>query len=569
MNFSFNYYKFVLLNHIRRKYEFLENKKYKKMYLYIMFLDVISTPVFVFILMAYLCDVFYTHINTIDYYFKLISFIYVSIFSVIGNINELIFPTDKKILFKSPNSNRDIYNKVFLLNLIKRFQGIFNVFIIAITISIYSTNMFVYLFNFIIIIFMEVYLSYIGGALITKFKVSGMKSLININYFLFNIVSGVFFSMVSFFLVSFFIKIIIKPLTFIMSHNLKVKTNFTWSQLFNQIGDEIYQLHVSLTHILSYFSPHLGLENFPIFLIWVIVSSIIHISMILSRSMGFWYRENYYLTETAPCLNLIKHMKESLTKVQALNFLKNVEQLTLHKPYIYISYSLWIYSGVLLACNKHLDNQISMFVTIIVIYMMSRDANTLGTDFFTNSLRFDSEKYSIALYRMANISFLELYNSKIKIIRFLAIKESVLIIIFSVIVSDFHVLEIILTLLIVLLNFLTFPHLSLIPSFISPHFQSQHFNELDDLGEDEILEENVISKFNSILTSVYIYGFLISYFLRINFKWLLLFDIIFTSVFFVISFLSIKKYFINSKKSGKEEIYIYNTKLINIYIYSQ
>lgn len=541
MKLSFNYYKFLLLNSLRRKYEFLENKKYKNIYLFIIFSDIVLTPVIIFSIMLYLCNTFYTHIDIIDYYFKLICFIYITILSVIGSINEFIFPTDKKILFKSPNNTINIYNKIFVLNLIKRFQGVSIVFIIALSISIYSNNTFLYLFNFCLIIFLEIYLSYIVMALITKFKVSGMKSLININYLLFNIISGLFISVMSYLIINFFINLIVKPLTFILSNNLKEKVNFSWDQLFDQIGHQIYQFHTTLTHVLSYLSPHLGLESYHVFILWVVVVLVIHISMILTKNIGFWYRENYHLPKTIPYLNLIKNMKQSLTKIQALNFLANIEQLTLHKPYIYISYSLWIYSGVLVACNTHLDNQVSVFVNIMVIYMMTRDANTLGTDFFTNSLRFDSEKATIALYRMANINFLKLYYSKIKVIRFLAIKESLLIIILILSTSNFHILEITLIMLIALLNFLIFPHLSLIPSFISPHFQSQHFNELEDLGEDEFLEENVFNKFNSVLTSVYIYSFLFSYFLAIKFEWFLLFNIIFTCIFFVISFISIKK----------------------------
>lgn len=404
MNFSFNYYKFVLLNSLRRKYEFLENKKYKHFYLLLILGDVILTPVIIFSIMLYLCNTFYSHINVIDYYFKFICFIYISVLSVIGSINEMIFPTDKRILFKSPNNTINIYNKIFILNLLKRFQGLLIIFIIAFSISIYSSDTVVYLFNFFLIVFLEIYLSYIALALITKFKVSGMKSLLNINYFLFNIISGFLL-----FIISFIIKFIVKPLTFIISNNLKEKVKFSWHQLFDQIIDQIHQFHTTLTYILSYVSPHLGLENYHVFLLWGVVILVIHISMILTKNIGFWYRENYHLPKSVSYLNLIKNMKQSLTKIQILNFLENTEQLTLHKPYIYISYSLWIYSGVLIACNKHLDNQVSVFVTIMVIFMMTRDANTLGTDFFTNSLRFDAEKSTIALYRMANINFLSFF----------------------------------------------------------------------------------------------------------------------------------------------------------------
>lgn len=87
-------------------------------------------------------------------------------------------------------------------------------------------------------------------------------------------------------MISFIIKFIVKPLTFIISNNLKEKVKFSWHQLFDQIIDQIHQFHTTLTYILSYVSPHLGLENYHVFLLWGVVILVIHISMILTKNIG-------------------------------------------------------------------------------------------------------------------------------------------------------------------------------------------------------------------------------------------------------------------------------------------
>ena len=119
------------------------------------------------------------------------------------------------------------------------------------------------------------------------------------------------------------------------------------------------------------------------------------------------------------------------------------------------------------------------------------------------------------------------------------------------------ILPIIFCIIIAILNFFIVPHLSLFSSFISPHFQSQHFNELEDLGEDEFLEDKIFNKFNSILTSIYIYSFLLGYFFNISNYLIFLFNIIITCIVFIIFTFLIKKTIDKvSKKWQRRDLYL-------------
>ncbi|MDH8976524.1 hypothetical protein PYK20_08475, partial [Staphylococcus epidermidis] len=375
---------------------------------------------------------------------------------------------------------------------------------------------------------------------------------------LFNIISGLSLLFFSYIFITFCISIFVKPLFMILTSNLNHKVNFSWGQLFSKEKHDFIYFHKEISNMIFNYLPHMGLDQLSIFIFWTLLIFIIHITMIVTKNVGFWYRGNFIIFESIKAKNFIsKYMKENLIKIQVLNFLGNVEQLTLHKSYIYISYSLWIYTGVLLACNNHLDKTLSSFVTVIIVYMMTRDANTLGVDFFSNSLRFDSERKSIALYRMANIKFEKLYYAKINIIRILALKECVLILLLIQFIFKLDILPIIFCIIIAILNFFIVPHLSLFSSFISPHFQSQHFNELEDLGEDEFLEDKIFNKFNSILTSIYIYSFLLGYFFNISNYLIFLFNIIITCIVFIIFTFLIKKTIDKvSKKWQRRDLYL-------------
>ena len=397
---------------------------------------------------------------------------------------------------------------MFISTFLKKSQFFSLIVVVCLSISLNLPHSTYNFLNYLLVILFSIYLSYVLVIVISKLKIKGMKGLINFNYLLFNIISGLSLLFFSYIFITFCISIFVKPLFMILTSNLNHKVNFSWGQLFSKEKHDFIYFHKEISNMIFNYLPHMGLDQLSIFIFWTLLIFIIHITMIVTKNVGFWYRGNFIIFESIKAKNFIsKYMKENLIKIQVLNFLGNVEQLTLHKSYIYISYSLWIYTGVLLACNNHLDKTLSSFVTVIIVYMMTRDANTLGVDFFSNSLRFDSERKSIALYRMANIKFEKLYYAKINIIRILALKECVLILLLIQFIFKLDILPIIFCIIIAILNFFIVPHLSLFSSFISPHFQSQHFNELEDLGEDEFLEDKIFNKFNSILTSIYIYSF--------------------------------------------------------------
>lgn len=558
MNLSFNYYKFYIVNHIRRRYEFIKSKKYRRAYFLLLFIDIFLGPILLFFGSFYLFKAFSEYIYIIDYYYKLFCFFYIGVLSVLGSISEILFPIDKNILFKSPNSCFNIFNKVFISTFLKKSQFFSLIVVVCLSISLNLPHSTYNFLNYLLVILFSIYLSYVLVIVISKLKIKGMKGLINFNYLLFNIISGLSLLFFSYIFITFCISIFVKPLFMILTSNLNHKVNFSWGQLFSKEKHDFIYFHKEISNMIFNYLPHMGLDQLSIFIFWTLLIFIIHITMVVTKNVGFWYRGNFIIFESIKAKNFIsKYMKENLIKIQVLNFLGNVEQLTLHKSYIYISYSLWIYTGVLLACNNHLDKTLSSFVTVIIVYMMTRDANTLGVDFFSNSLRFDSERKSIALYRMANIKFEKLYYAKINIIRILALKECVLILLLIQFIFKLDILPIIFCIIIAILNFFIVPHLSLFSSFISPHFQSQHFNELEDLGEDEFLEDKIFNKFNSILTSIYIYSFLLGYFFNISNYLIFLFNIIITCIVFIIFTFLIKKTIDKvSKKWQRRDLYL-------------
>ena len=447
---------------------------------------------------------------------------------------------------------------MFISTFLKKSQFFSLIVVVCLSISLNLPHSTYNFLNYLLVILFSIYLSYVLVIVISKLKIKGMKGLINFNYLLFNIISGLSLLFFSYIFITFCISIFVKPLFMILTSNLNHKVNFSWGQLFSKEKHDFIYFHKEISNMIFNYLPHMGLDQLSIFIFWTLLIFIIHITMIVTKNVGFWYRGNFIIFESIKAKNFIsKYMKENLIKIQVLNFLGNVEQLTLHKSYIYISYSLWIYTGVLLACNNHLDKTLSSFVTVIIVYMMTRDANTLGVDFFSNSLRFDSERKSIALYRMANIKFEKLYYAKINIIRILALKECVLILLLIQFIFKLDILPIIFCIIIAILNFFIVPHLSLFSSFISPHFQSQHFNELEDLGEDEFLEDKIFNKFNSILTSIYIYSFLLGYFFNISNYLIFLFNIIITCMVFIIFTFLIKKTIDKvSKKWQRRDLYL-------------
>ncbi|HCW8862721.1 TPA: hypothetical protein OYK07_002821, partial [Staphylococcus aureus] len=68
-------------------------------------------------------------------------------------------------------------------------------------------------------------------------------------------------------------------------------------------------------------------------------------------------------------------------------------------------------------------------IFILILNTITRDSFSAGTDFFTKSLRFDSDRKSIGLYRMSNTDFKQIYDSKLSLIRFIGFKETILAII--------------------------------------------------------------------------------------------------------------------------------------------
>ncbi|HDJ1294099.1 TPA: hypothetical protein PPK63_002877, partial [Staphylococcus aureus] len=79
---------------------------------------------------------------------------------------------------------------------------------------------------------------------------------------------------------------------------------------------------------------------------------------------------------------------------------------------------------------------------------------------------------------------------------------------------------------IIIINTVIIPNLSLLPSYLSPHFNHQHYSELESFEEQIFLEDTVFDKVKNFLSSSYFLILFVGYLSQRNYIDIMIFIII-------------------------------------------
>lgn len=110
---------------------------------------------------------------------------------------------------------------------------------------------------------------------------------------------------------------------------------------------------------------------------------------------------------------------------------------------------------------------------------------------------------------------------------------------------------------IIIINTIIVPNLSLIPSYVSPHFSHQHYSEFEYFEDQNILEDSLFDKIKNFISASYFLIFFIGYLLQREYVDIMVFIIIYNCLIFIIV-----TYFIKSSKNKitknweKRDIYL-------------
>ncbi len=75
------------------------------------------------------------------------------------------------------------------------------------------------------------------------------------------------------------------------------------------------------------------------------------------------------------------------------------------------------------------------------------------------------------------------FTIKLSLIRFIGFKETILAIILLAIFLNRDILYVLIGFEIIIINTVIIPNLSLLPSYLSPHFNHQHYSEFESFEE--------------------------------------------------------------------------------------
>ncbi len=129
---------------------------------------------------------------------------------------------------------------------------------------------------------------------------------------------------------------------------------------------------------------------------------------------------------------------------------------------------------------------------------------------------------------MSNTDFKQIYDSKLSyfFFCFIGFKETILAIILLAIFLNQDIYLYIIGFEIIIINTVIIPNLSLLPSHPSPHFNHQHYSELESF-ENKFLEDTVFDKVKNFLSSSYFLILFVGYLSQRNYIDIMIFIIIF------------------------------------------
>lgn len=510
--------RYIIFNisyYVKRKFEFIKYKKIRELYKLLFVLSLFISTIGMLSLGLVLGSSFIHNMTELLFYYLLFTFLSIVFLPIYSRTMIMIDPMDKELLYRTKLSNQSLFLLIFITDAIKKSPTYVNIFALGLGISIASHDTFINILKIIASISLFLIISFIVQVLYINLKVKSMKRLFSFQYLILNIVIGFLFSIIGFYVSQFFVNFIAKPFIQFIIQTAHNKTSFSWPKYYSNLKSSLTEIHIHTVHILNTISPHFIFYKFNLIAtIELLILSILLGYLVFRQKIGFWYRYDHeFIKSIKPqSLPILFNRKDVLTHIQWNNLFKNIEECQLHKSFFYISYTIWFLFGgsyCLSLYNHH--PLVNAFIVIILINNIVRDAFSSGVDFFTKTLRFDAERESIALYRMSNTNFEKLYHAKINVIRELGFKEALLTIIIVLVFFDFDFYLTILSTIVVLINMVFIPHLELLPSYLSPHFNHQHYSEFESFEDQHIINETLFGKIKDGISLSYAFIFLVGF----------------------------------------------------------
>ncbi|UXV38791.1 hypothetical protein [Staphylococcus simulans] len=550
--YVYEYLKFNFLYYIKRKFSYFKNDKIKNVFIAIYLLRLFISIGITFSASYSISRYFSDHINIIEYYYFLFFSIYIILIPIIPRAKLLINPMDKNLLYRTKLTNQEIFNLIYFTDLIKKFPSYINMIVIGIAIAVNSDKTIpIIIKTFIAFVIFNV-IAYIFQILYTNIKVRSSNKIFDVYYIFYNIIIGSLVSIFSYLFTHVIINLIIKPFFHLTDTIIKRQNTFKWANYFEDIKISMANIHMDVTQYLKYLSIH-NLFIHPNIYIWgkLLIYLILLIIIFKFNYVGFWYRD-LFINSSQFNRTTLTAKEISINNIQLYNLLNNKEELNLHKPYIYISYMIWFFLGMTVALTYYNYQLLAnAFIIIFILNTVTRDSFSAGIDLFTKSLRFDSEKSSIALYRMANIDFKNLYKSKIQMCRLLGLKENTLIIILLLFIMKIDILTLVAMIEVMMINAIFIPHLSLLPSYVSPHFNYQHYSELENFEEQNILEDSIFDRIKNLISISFFAIFFIGYLAQRSYLDIMIFFVIWCLLITIFLYIFINLIFNKTTKIWK------------------
>lgn len=553
---AFSYLKFNFLYFLQRKFEFIKNNKLKRAFKLLFLVQVIISTIFLFITSFAITSYAKKHIDIIEYYYYLIFFIFIVLIPILPRAKMLISPIDKDLLYRVSIKQSGIFNLIYVSDVLKKLPSYLNFIAIGLGISLNYPNPLIFIVKIILALFYFMCISYLVQVIYTNIKVKSSKKILSFSYFFINIILGISVSTIGFVISFILLNIFIKPFLIFSSYIIKSKEKFEWANYLDSIQSQIINIHNKITMIFDIISPHTifvrvnVLNILIVFLVFILLILLYRYNLI-----GYWYRrEDDYVSFS----NRHIPLSTSLFSIQLKQLLNNKEEANLHKPFFYISYSLWFFIGSIMYFSQFSNNTLAnAIIFLIILNTVTRDSFSAGIDLFTKSLRFDSDGKSIGIYRISNTSFKKIYDTKIFLIRLLGIKETLIITIFLLLFLKMDMYLYIILGQIIIINTIIIPNLSLLPSYLSPHFSHQHYSEFEYFEDQNILEDSLFDKIKNFISASYFLIFFIGYLLQREYVDIMFFIIIYNFLIFIIVI-----YFIKGSKNKitknweKRDIYL-------------
>jgi hypothetical protein len=472
----------------------------------------------------------------------LIFFLYILISSIFDGFfisERVLSPFDEKILAVSPFNNREMFLFIFLSEFfIKKFVYYSSLFIISsilvITISDLS-------WSFIIAVLGSIFVSTAITFLSTVFKcllqVRRVKKGYKIEPLFYILFLGLFICFVTIVIFQSIFKWIQNVPGFWIINN--------WGKLLLSIIEHVdYYINLKkYIPTIDIYLMRLGTSSFTSndilpFTLWIIILLLLALYAYLSA--GKWYRqtwqfESYFQKDWFYNIEKIflYFTKETIKKVQIKNLLRDRTQLSHHFALFYGHYFNYFYIGIAIAAEAlpvEKDSYLRFFIVFFLFYRIAVDAFD-SMSLYPDLLRFDSEGKRLRYYRMANLSFIEVYKAKIYVQRMLGIVECLLFFIINGLILALSWREIIFVSVIFLVHYLCSPHLCTLHSFISPHLSRQHYSEADEHLESKILQGLLDDKTTQVIVLFIFLPIFYMLFTEVDIKW---FYIVTTGWIFII-----------------------------------